>query len=138
MRELNVEDSITLTGPLYGTDKLVAYVDADVCVLPSVYEVFGITLIEALICGTPVIATDRCGVADWIKDRGGYVVPYDPTALRHALEMMLANESLRKEFGEQGRKLVLEQFTWSGTVDKVENIYREALLTRSNVAARGG
>jgi glycosyltransferase involved in cell wall biosynthesis len=134
IRQLNVADRVLLTGPLYGVEKQRAYVDADIYVLPSVYEPFGITLLEAMVCGTPVITTDRCGIADWVNNRGGYVVPYDSAALRHALEMMLSNESLRKEFGEQGRKLVLEHFTWAGTVEKIENLYEEAL--RSKTGAR--
>lgn len=138
MRELRVEDRVTLTGPLYGAEKLAAYVDADVSVLPSTYEVFGITLLESLMCGTPVVATDRCGVADWLNNRGGYSVPFDSVALRQALKMMLANEGVRRKFGVEGRRLVLEQFTWAGVIDRVEGVYREALQTRAGTVASGG
>jgi len=132
-----VGERVMFTGPLYQRDKLEAYVDADVYALSSSHEMFPLTVLEAWMCGLPVITTDRCGVADWVKDRGGYVVPYDPAALRHALEMMLANESLRKEFGEQGRKLVLEQFTWSVAAGKVEDLYNDVLRAKTKVAYGG-
>ena len=136
LRELKMEDRVTLTGALYGVEKLEAYVDADIYVLPSVYEVFGITLLEALMCGTPVIGTDRCGVSAWLDNRGGYVVPYEPEALKHALEVMLADAELRRRFGEQGRRLVMEQFTWAGAVDKVEGIYRDAVAEKPMLSDR--
>lgn len=136
VRELKVEDRVTLTGALYGAEKLEAYVDADVYVLPSVYEAFGITLLEALMCGTPVIATDRCGVSPWLDNRAGYVVPFDPEALRRALERMLADAGLRRQFGEEGRRLVMEQFTWAGVVEKVEGLYRQAVLMNQQTKGR--
>jgi glycosyltransferase involved in cell wall biosynthesis len=130
IRDLKVEDRVTLAGALYGGDRLEAYVDADVCVLPSVYEVFGITLLEALMCGTPVVATDRCGVSPWLDNRGGYVVPFEAGALAGALRRMLADPDARRRFGEEGRRLVTEQFTWAGVVDRVEGLYREALAAK--------
>jgi glycosyltransferase involved in cell wall biosynthesis len=138
VRQLKLENRVLLPGPCYGEDRLKAYVDADVYVLPSVYEVFGITLLEAWACGIPVVTTDRCGLAEWVHKRGGYVVPYDANALRHALGLLLASESLRKQFGEAGRRLVEEEFTWSGTVERMEDIYREALLSKPNATSAAG
>ena len=55
--DLDIEDKVLFTGPLYGQEKFSAYIDADVYVLPSVYEIFGITVLEACACGTPVIVS---------------------------------------------------------------------------------
>ncbi len=125
VRDLKQEDWVTLPGPLYHRDRLEAYVDADVSVLTSRYEVFGITLLEALMCGTPVVATDRCGVSPWLKDQGGYVVPFEAEALAQALRRMLGDPEARKRFGEQGRQLVLDKFTWTGVVGRMESVYEE-------------
>ena len=100
--ELGIQDRVMILGSLYGKDKLAAYVDADVYVLPSTDEIFGLTVLEALMCGTPVIATDRCGVSPWLDNRGGVVVPFDPEALRGALESMLADPDARQRFGCRG------------------------------------
>jgi glycosyltransferase involved in cell wall biosynthesis len=87
--ESGVAEKVLLTGPLYGPDKLKAYVDADVYVLPSVYEIFGITVLEACACGTPVVVTDRCGLAGVIDGRVGLAVPYDAGRLQEALQRLL-------------------------------------------------
>ena len=85
IRELGIEEKVLFTGPLYERDKFEAYVDADVYVLPSVYETFPISIIEACACGTPVIVTDRCGIANIIDGQVGLVVPYNADALGEAI-----------------------------------------------------
>lgn len=126
-RELNMEDRVLFPGPLYGRDKLEAYVDAEVYVLPSAYEIFGITVLEALSCGTPVIISDKCGLADKIKGRAGIVVPRDEASLRDALRTMLTDEPVRQRFIEVGRKLVEAEFTWQRVAEKMESVYHSVL-----------
>jgi len=123
IKELEIEEKVLFTGPLYGEDKLEAYVDADVYVLPSFYEIFGITVLEALACGTPVIVTDRCGLADVINGQAGLVVPYDKEQLQHALLNMLGNVKMRQQFGEKGKLLVCEKFDWEKIAEQVESVY---------------
>ena len=121
IEKLKIGDRILFTGPLYERDKLKAYVDADVYVLPSVYETFPNTVLEACACGTPVIVTDRCGIADFVE-KVGYVVEYDKDQLRNAIFKILADEGLRKRFSEDGKKLVGE-FSWDKVVRRVEEVY---------------
>ena len=123
--ELKIGDGVVFTGPLYGQEKLQAYTDADVCVLPSSYEIFGITILEAWACGKPVIVTDRCGLANAVKEGAGLVVPYDREELAKALLNIIDNESLRTGFGRQGRKLVEEKYNWSKITVQLENIYSQ-------------
>ncbi|GAJ22860.1 unnamed protein product, partial [marine sediment metagenome] len=110
--DLGINDKVLFTGPLYGQEKLKAYVDADVYVLPSFYEIFGITVLEALACGTPVIVTNRCGIADAINGQAGLVVPYDKEQLQHALLHLLGDDKMRSQFSEKGKSLVREKFNW--------------------------
>jgi glycosyltransferase involved in cell wall biosynthesis len=125
---LKVQDKVLFTGSLYARAKLEAFVDADVYVLPSIYETFPVTVLEACACGTAVIVTDRCGIADVIDGRAGYAVPFDKEQLKEAFIKMLSNEQRRKEFGEYGRKMVYSQFTWSKVAIQVENLYLSCLL----------
>ena len=127
IEDLKIGDRILFTGPLYERDKLEAYVDADVYVLPSVYEIFGITVLEACDCGTPVIVTDRCGIADIVDGKIGHVVEYDKDQLRDAIFKILSDEELRRRFGEEGRRLVGEEFGWDTIVRKIEGIYETTL-----------
>jgi len=125
--DLEVNDKVLFTGPLYGQEKLEAYVDAEVYVLPSSYEIFGITLLEACACGTPVVVTDRCGIADVINGQAGLVVPYDKEQLRQALLHILGNDKLRREFGEKGKLLVRERFNWEKIAEQIEDLYKRVL-----------
>jgi glycosyltransferase involved in cell wall biosynthesis len=120
---LNISNRVLFTGPLYGTDKLEAYVDADVYILPSVYEVFGVTVLEACACGTPVIITERCGVADLLSDSAGIVVKHDKYMLQDAIFKVLYNANLQKKLGYAGRDLVKEKFNWIDLVGRLELIY---------------
>jgi len=69
VKALRIEDKVLITGPLYGEDKLEAYVDADVYVLPSRYEIWGITVLEAYACGKPVITSKVGGLKDLVLSK---------------------------------------------------------------------
>jgi glycosyltransferase involved in cell wall biosynthesis len=128
--ELEIADGVIFAGPLYGRDKIQAYTDADVYVLPSSYEIFGITILEAWACRKPVIVTDRCGLADVVQGRAGLVVSYDKNKLRNALVEMLDSPQMRLEFGSQGRKLVEERYNWPEIALQVERIYDGIIANR--------
>jgi len=106
----NCHDKVRFTGYIGGREKLKAYVDADIYVLPSIYETFPIAVLEAWACGTPVVVTDRCGIADVIDGQAGLVVPYDKEQLQHALLHMLDNDKMRLRFGKKGKLLVRKKF----------------------------
>jgi len=123
--KLNMGSDVIFPGPLYEKDKREAYVDADVFVLPSKdrYESFGNVVLEAMACGTSVIATNNCGVSEWIGDDVGYVVEYDKDQLEDAILKILSNDKLRRKFGESGRRLVREKFGWDKIVKSIEELY---------------
>jgi len=126
IHDLGIQNDVIFTGPLWEADKIEAYVDADVYVLPSTYEIFGVTLLEAWACGTPVITTDQCGLAAVVADQAGLVVPCDTSSLREALSRILTDEECLKRFGENGRSLVHSQFDWERITKQIEDIYTRA------------
>jgi glycosyltransferase involved in cell wall biosynthesis len=113
---------VLFTGPLYGQDKLSAYVGADVYVLPSFYETFPL-LIEACACGTPVIVTPECGIADLVKNFG-CVVERDAGELCTAMCQLLSNEKNRRNLGQKGRQFVARELSWDKIIIRIEEIYR--------------
>ena len=127
IKALRIENKVLVSGPLYGVAKLEAYVDADVYVLPSRYEAFPMSVLEAVACGTPVILTENCGIAEYFRDKTGLVVKTDsPSNLQEALLEMLMNREKQKVFRENC-KTVMQKFNISETVSKLEEAYEELL-----------
>jgi glycosyltransferase involved in cell wall biosynthesis len=104
------------------------YPDADALVLPSEGESFGLVAAEAASCGTAVVVTDRCGVAEFLGE-GALVVPYDAAALRGALERVLADPELRRRLGAGGREAAARNST-EAMVEREEELLRAALGPR--------
>ena len=136
IKELEIEEKVLFTGPLYERDKLEAYVDADVYVLPSIYETFPNTVLEACACGLPVVVTDRCGIADTINGQWGLVVPYDRNQLSNAILRILTDDKIRQQFGVKGKTLVREKFDWSKIVEQLEDVY-QTVLTKGGIGNEG-
>lgn len=125
IEDLRVGNRILFTGPLYERDKLEAYVDADIFVNPRADEIFGIVFLEACACKIPVICSTGCGIASVIDGGTGLAVPYDKDKLREAIFNILNNKKLRRRFGEEGRRLVKEYFSWDKIVKRIEKTYRD-------------
>lgn len=121
VKELQIENEVSFTGPLYGNDKFEAYLDADVYVLPSRYEIFGNTILEAAACGTPIIVTENCGISDFVEEFG-YVVPYEVKKLEKAIKRVLNNELSVKTCKEQ-QKLLEKRFSLEKFLNSVERLY---------------
>ncbi len=125
-----LKERVVFTGPLYGKDKYTAYNSATIYILPSRYEIFGNTILEACACSTPVIITDRCGISPKIANIAGEVVRFDVTELSAAIEKLLSDKSLREKYGSNGRSLVEKKYTWDKVAKQFEDIYRKAIERR--------
>ncbi len=123
-RRLGIGASVIFTGPLYGDAKWAAYRDADVFVLPSVNENFGNTAGESIGCGTPVIVSDRCGIAPLLADRAALVVPLRSDSIEEALRRILEDDSLRDHL-RTGCRDVARELTWDEPLAQMESLYRE-------------
>lgn len=122
------EGTVIFTGPLYGKDKLEAYTSSDIYVLPSIYETFPTTLLEACACGKPVIVTEGCNIAEIIIDNCcGFVVKYDKMALKNAILTLLTEQKLIEKLGDNGKKFVVNNCVWNKIVYKFENIYKSII-----------
>lgn len=127
--QMELNGKIIFTGPLYGEAKWAAYRDADVFVLPSQNENFGNTAAEAVACGTPVLVTDRCGIAPLVDQRAGLVVPHDRAALEAGLSRILDDAALAARL-RQGCKSVADSLGWAEPLAQMETLYREAISER--------
>jgi glycosyltransferase involved in cell wall biosynthesis len=123
---LGLQDRAHLLGPTDERGPGDAYADADVFVLPSRNESFGMVAAEAAAAGTAVVVTDRCGVAELLDGRAALVVPPEPDAIREAVARLLADAPLRERLGAGGRD-VARDTTWDAVAARQEELYRLAL-----------
>ncbi|MEM2218470.1 MAG: glycosyltransferase family 4 protein [Thermoproteota archaeon] len=131
-KTLNVEGSVTFTGPLYGRDKLEAYVDAEFYVSSSRYEAFPMTILEAYACAKPVIASNLGGLKDLVLN-GETGLLFETGNFRQLAENMLYllnNEEKTLEMGLNGRAFVEKNFSIEKVVDRLERLYNEVVLER--------
>jgi len=92
--------------------------------LPSYGEPFGMSALEAMACGKPVVATNLGGLADLVPDQGGRKVPVkNPDALAEALMEILASPELQRSMGEYNRRQVESHYSWDNIIDRLEEIY---------------
>jgi glycosyltransferase involved in cell wall biosynthesis len=108
------------------TQPLELYADADVFALPSAHENFGMAAAEAAAAGVAVVVTDRCGVAELLRDHGALVVEYGAASVHAALESLLADEDLRRRLGDLGAARAAE-YGWPSIAELQESIYRRAI-----------
>lgn len=123
-------DEVLLSGPLYGRDKLEAYVDADLFVLPSIYEIWGLTVLEAAACSTPVIVSGGNAIRAIVcKNKFGLSVKYgDNIQLAESIHELLSNDDLLREMGREGRKFIFENYDWANIIITLEKLYEEVVV----------
>lgn len=129
IQQLNLNSKPLITGPLYGRDKLAAYVDADVLVYPGIFEIFGLVPFEAIMCGTPVIVADDCGCGEIIKEANcGYLVKYGKIdGLRDRLVEVLNDTVQSNLFVKNGQEFIKNNLSWSHIIGNLERIYMECI-----------
>jgi len=126
VREQGVGDKVTFTGPLSGRDKLIAYSGSDMFVLPSYSENFGMTVIEAMACGLPVVISNKVGVYKELEaNKAGVIVDPDEESLCRGLQQLLDNDEARKTYIQNGRRLVQELYDINTVADKMIRFYKE-------------
>jgi glycosyltransferase involved in cell wall biosynthesis len=100
---------------------------ADVSVVPSRNEAFGLVAVEALACGTPVVATDTGGLPDFISENVGTLVPVDdPDSLAEAIIAEIKNGTKYTK-GKYASQYAMDNFTWAQQVTKMMRLYESAL-----------
>src|SRR3984893_3132295 len=122
--ELGISAQVQIRGAAFGEQKWSAYRDADVFVLPSQNENFGNTAGEAVAAGTPVVVTEKCGVAPLLADVAGLAVPHDAAAIAQALSRVLWEPGLHARLSAGCRKAAA-RLDWDEPAEEMENLYGE-------------
>jgi D-inositol-3-phosphate glycosyltransferase len=126
---LGIGDIVTFLGAKDQDMLQYYYSVAEMVVMPSDYESFGMVALEAMACGTPVIASDVGGLAFLVRDgRTGYRVPArDPQALATKITRLLSDEGLRRRIGQRAACWA-ESYAWPRIADRIEALYDELVV----------
>jgi D-inositol-3-phosphate glycosyltransferase len=129
VEQLGIVDITQFVG-MVGHDRLpLYYTAADVCGIPSHYEPFGLVAIEAMACGTPVVASAVGGLKfTVIPEETGLLVPaQDASGFATAIGRILTNDLWASELRERASARVLENFSWGGVAVRLSDLYRRLL-----------
>jgi len=128
INEFDLNEKVIFPGVLTGSDKIEALIDCDIFVMPSRYESFTTSGLEAMACSKPLILTKNNHIHTWVKDSVGLVCEFDTDDLSNCIEKLLNNEKLCEEFGKTGRKLIEEKYNWNKVSKQIESIYENCII----------
>jgi glycosyltransferase involved in cell wall biosynthesis len=115
------------------------YAEAEVAVVPSLYEGFSLPAVEAMACGVPVVATTGGALPEVVGpdgDAARTVPPGDPSALAAMLVEVLGDPEQRARLGERGRVRALERFTWRRHAEGLVQVWREEIARKASTRDR--
>ncbi|NUB90905.1 glycosyltransferase family 4 protein [Haloterrigena sp. SYSU A558-1] len=127
---LGIEDAVETHSEISYDRMIELYGTADVAVVPSLYEGFGLPAGEAMACGVPVVATTGGALPEVVGDAGVLVEPGDVGEMAGAIRELLADDARRDRLGERARERIVEEFDWERAARETVRTYRTAIEAR--------
>ena len=124
VRELDLGDRIIFTGQIREQDKAPLYSGATLFVFPSLYEGFGMPVLEAMACGAPVITSRLSALPEVVGDAGALVDPYSEPAITETMGELLADPKRRSELGARARARS-RNFSWRQVAEQTVRVYEQ-------------
>jgi glycosyltransferase involved in cell wall biosynthesis len=136
IHRLGLENRVRMLGNIPPERRWQMYDSADVFVLPSHSENFGIVIAEAMARGCPLITTDKVQACEHVNAaKAGDVIPRSVFALTHALTDLLADVDRRKRYGECGRNYAQVHFQWRSIAERIHQMYGQTIAASSAICA---
>jgi glycosyltransferase involved in cell wall biosynthesis len=129
LESMQVADSVLFPGYVPAPDLPTLYSAATVAIVPSVYEGFGLPLLEAMACGTPVVSSSSSSLPEVGGDAALYFDPYDAESMAEVIRSVWTSADLREHLRSLGQARSA-QFSWNRAAQETENVY-DALLSES-------
>jgi glycosyltransferase involved in cell wall biosynthesis len=126
IERLGVGDAVKFESAISNERMIELYAQAEVAVVPSLYEGFSLPAVESMACGVPLVATTGGALPEVVGDDGVtglLVTPGDPGELAAAIERVLFDAELSARLADQGRRRVLEHFTWQACASATAEHY---------------
>ena len=131
VEKLGIQNRVKFLKFVPKKDLVHIYNAATVFILPSLYEGFGIPVLEAMACGIPVITSNVSSLPEVAGDSALLIDPYDVESMTDAIDRVLGSSSLQQRMREKGLKWVKE-FSWSKAARETIKVYREAYNEKKN------
>ena len=127
--EKDMGDHVHITGYIPDEHLVATYRQAEMFVLPSLFEPFGMTALEAMACGRPVVASRLGGIREVVtsEESGMLVDPADPVEFSAAIIRLLNDKPFAGRIGEQGRHIVRERYSWEAIAARHIEFYEKYL-----------
>jgi glycosyltransferase involved in cell wall biosynthesis len=122
VKDLGIEKEVIFTGYIVGDNLSPLFAQADFFVMPSLYEGFGTTVLEALVTGVPVISSNVSSIPEIAGDAAKLVNPLDTKEITEAMLEFSQNEELKDSLREKGKKQA-EKFNWEKTARETLELY---------------
>ena len=122
IEQFGIKDNVLITGYVPEEDLAPLYSGAEVFVFPSLYEGFGLPVLESMQCGCPVIASNSSSIPEVIGGAGVIVEARDRNGLCRALEKVLSSSALREEMSKKGLARA-KKFSWNKSAEKLMELF---------------
>jgi glycosyltransferase involved in cell wall biosynthesis len=132
IEELGLADCVRVTSGLSDADLAALLASAQVMCVPSLYEGFSLPTVEALACGTPVVASRAGALPEVVGDAGVLVEPGDVEALVASVAGLLDSSTERDRLSAAGRARALERFSWRSVAQATVEAYGDAIASVTN------
>ena len=130
LRRLDLEGAVRFVSGIDDDALVRLYAEAEVAVVPSLYEGFSLPAVQAMACGLPLLATTAGALPEVVGrdgETGLLVEPGNPTALATALDRLLQDAQLRNHLAQAGRSRALRLFNWKTCAEATAQQYREVI-----------
>jgi glycosyltransferase involved in cell wall biosynthesis len=130
IRELGLADCVNVVSGISDQELAALLASAEVMAVPSLYEGFSLPTVEAMSCGTPIIASRAGALPEVVGEEqacGVLVEPGDPEAIASALRELLSSPERRAQMGAAGRQRALTRFSWTSVAQATTAVYAEAI-----------
>jgi glycosyltransferase involved in cell wall biosynthesis len=133
--KLNISRFVKFLGFISNAEIPKYFAIADLCVIPSLYEPFGLVALESLASGTPILSSAQGGLAEIHKILGIFptIMPLTPSTISKNVVALLTNYEKLKSLGKEGRKLVCQKFTWRKCAEKTNKILEKIKWKRKKI-----
>ena len=123
IKKLNLEKRVNFFSNLTQEDLRKTYCEAELAIIPSLYEGFGFAAIEAMACGVPLISSSGGALPEVIKDTGIIIPPKNVKEIYNSVDYLLSSPHSAKELAEKGHQRANSKFSWTAIAKQLEKVY---------------